>query len=102
MIFNFEIINMRCRKMAIKRNVLYAANFFILQSVQNYLHTNGKCVQNEYVQNKNQLPPLMRDKLIKDVIQYYIENKLFMHHNDFEELAIEICEAFTNERKVGF
>lgn len=34
---------------------------------------------------------LMREKLIKDIIQFHIDNNIFMHEHDFARITGQIC-----------
>lgn len=43
---------------------------------------------------------LMRNKLINDIVQHFIDSKQFMHRSHFEQITESICSTFQNERKV--
>lgn len=56
-------------------------------------------VLQSYNNNNKNLAAPMRDKLIKDIVNHYIENNVFMHDWDYQSISNSICETFESEHK---
>lgn len=69
-----------------------------MQVLQEYLSTgSGLNLWKAYENNSCDLTIQLRDKLVKEIIQYHIDNKIFMHETDFMQITNEICSTFVKE-----
>lgn len=61
----------------------------------------GKKIFTDYQNNNNVLCQENRDKLIKDIVQSFIDSNRFMHTPDFLDITAQICSIFCTERNVS-
>lgn len=71
-----------------------------MQNLEKYLlSSRDKLVKRSFTDNNEILPIPARDQLIKDIIQFHIENQIFMHDKEFSNIINQICTTFETESR---